>query len=324
MTSAKLMAVLKADAYGHGIVQCARAVQGRADMIGVSRAEEALMLREFGVDMPVLVLGAPDRRFLADLVSKNVCSTVITPRDVYDLAAAAGKAGTEAYAHIKIDTGMKRLGASNQADVLDLLNAAAQKKNVRVTGAFTHFADHEPDFTQLQFDRFLQLTRNFRVTRHCASSYYIGQDRKYHLEMVRAGIGIYGYSAVTLPVLTVTAPIVQINELEPGETLGYNRAYTAQGKERIAVIAAGYGDGIPRLVNKGHVEIAGKKCLLRGAVCMDMMFADVTNVRCATGDHAIIYGAGGVEDWAEAAGTITYDILTGLTERVKKTWINAD
>lgn len=293
-------------------------------MIGVSRAEEALTLRGSGVSMPVLILGAPDRRFLQDLVRQNVCSAVVTARDVYELAAAAGKAGTEAYAHIKIDTGMKRLGASGQAEVLSVLNAAAQHKNVRVTGVFTHFADHEPGFTQLQFSRFLNLTGNLRLTRHCASSYFIEKDRKYHLELVRAGIGIYGYSAVTKPVLTLTAPIVQINDLMPGDTLGYNRAYTAQRRERIAVIAAGYGDGIPRLVNKGEVIILNKRCPLRGAVCMDMMFADVTDVRCTTGDNAVIYGTDGVGAFAEAAGTITYDILTGLTERVKKTWIKAD
>lgn len=324
LTSARLMAVLKADAYGHGLVPCARASQGYADAIGVARAEEALSLRGAGIKMPVLVLGASDRRYLADLVAQNVCVTVITPRDVHDLTAAAGSTGTVATMHIKIDTGMKRLGTSMQSEFLSVLNAAATQKNIRIAGVFTHFADHDRGFTQLQFNRFRNITDYLKVTRHCASSYFIENDSAFHLEMVRAGIGIYGYSAVTRPIMFLTAPIVQINNLESGETLGYNRAYSARGREKIAVIAAGYGDGIPRLVNKGNILINGKTCALRGAVCMDMMFADVTNAPCITGDQAVIYGADGVQSWAEAAGTITYDILTGLTERVKRTWINAN
>lgn len=338
--NARLMAVVKADAYGHGIVQCARAaLSAGAEALAVALVEEGETLRKAGVDAPVLVLGATSPREAQGGVALGLTLTVCDAAMVASVGEACRAQNREGRVHLKLDTGMGRIGARNAAEVQQVLTALEAYPQVHLTGAFTHFADadgQDEAFTQAQFQRFEALTALLPpgIVRHAANSAAIHRYGDTHLDMVRMGISMYGYAPVpqTLPLLPVMrwySEVTYVKELSAGDTVSYGCTFRAERPMRVATVAVGYGDGYHRAVSgKGAVLIGGKRAPILGRVCMDQLMADVTDIPgVQAGDQVVLLGTQGeaqitAEDLAAWAGTISYEVLLAPTSRVPRVWLH--
>lgn len=337
----KLLAVVKADAYGHGALQVARAaLEAGASWLAVALVEEGAALREAGIEAPILVLGATSPDEARRGVRYGLTLTVCDERMVRDVAQAAAGCGREGLVHLKLDTGMSRIGARNETEVRSVLSALAECPQVRLTGAFTHFADADGDeltFTGEQLARFRTLTALLPegIIRHCGNSAAIHRLMpEAAFDMVRMGISLYGYPPVPTdcpltPPMTWTTEVTYVKTIAPGDTVSYGRTFQADRPVRVATIACGYGDGYHRAATgRAKVLIRGQRASIIGRICMDQMMADVTDIPgvCA-GDCVTLIGADGQEritadDVAGWAGTIGYEILLAATGRVAREWIN--
>lgn len=329
----KVMAVVKADAYGHGVdlvVPCLEKIG--ADFYGVSCMQEALELRELGIEKPILILGPATSDYAEYLEKYNISQTVTSLEDAKKLS----QSGRIIKVHVALDTGMGRIGfdAFDPQKAADAVAELAALPNLELEGLFTHFAvadtDAEEAYTQSQFERFMQV-RDLLAQKgicplcHAANSAGTFLDQKYHLDMVRAGIVLYGLEPGGRnnpfhPVMTVKTAITHIKELPAGRDISYGRRYTTKGTVRVATLSAGYADGYPRaLSNKASVLINGQPAPVLGTVCMDQMMVDVTDISCKVGDEAVLMG-GGVEwnDLAVQAGTIHYELVCGINKRVPR------
>ena len=335
---AMMLAVLKADAYGHGLLQTARALaQEGASMFGVAAVDEGLALREGGITLPILMLGPVTPDGLALAVSHGVTLTVCSPEMVLMAEQAAAELSMQADVHIKLDTGMNRIGCRDEAELAAVLSALERAPHVRLTGAFTHFADADNavlDFTRMQLDRFRSMIRLLpeNILLHCANSAALLALPESSFQMVRAGVALYGYppvrTALSLePCMTWETAVTYVKDVRPGDCISYGCAYTVQSPMRVATIACGYGDGYHRAASgKAEVLIRGVRCPVVGRICMDQMMADVTHVPgAAPGDRVVLMGEMDGEritaaDIARWAGTIPYEILLGATGRVRRIW----
>lgn len=335
-----LLAVVKADAYGHGIVPVARnALVAGAQWLAVARTDEGLILRRAGISAPVLVLGASSGPEIEDGVANGLTLTVSGPRMVQAVQRCAEKAGKTACIHLKIDTGMGRIGVRTEDEVISVLDMLKTCPDVCLTGAFTHFADADGDtdaYTAMQLEKFRRLTTLLPegIIRHCANSAAIHRYPSAAMDMVRAGISMYGYPPVETdmplrPVMSWRTAVTHVKTVAPGDKVSYGCTFTAPGAMTLATIACGYGDGYHRFASgKAEVIIRGKRCPVVGRICMDQMMADVsalTEVR--PGDEVILIGESGedaitAEDLAAWCGTISYEVLLAATERVHRRWIN--
>ena len=336
----KLMAVVKADGYGHGMAQTARgAAQAGAEALAVATAEEGALLREEGVGLPVLVLGASGPGETETGVRHGLTLTVCTPEAVLAAQEAAEAQDTRALVHLKLDTGMNRIGAKDEREVRAVLRALETCPRVRLTGAYTHFADADGDdmtFTRLQLRRFNELAALLPegIIRHCANSAAIHRLPEAAFDMVRAGISMYGYPPVSTdlplkPCMRWTARVTHVKEIDPGEAVSYGCTYRAERPLRVATVACGYGDGYHRAASgRAEILIRGRRAPVIGRVCMDQMMADVTEVPgVEPGDEAVLMGESGderitAEDIAHWAGTISYEVLLAATGRVKRVWLH--
>ena len=337
----RLMAVVKADAYGHGMIQVAReALAAGASQLAVALVEEGAALRQAGVEAPVLVLGATSFEEALLGVKHGLTLTLCSAAMVREVEKAACAAGGEAQVHLKLDTGMSRIGARTEEDVRDVLAALAECPRVRLTGVFTHFAHADGDdmtFTRRQLERFRRLSALLpeNVLRHCANSAAIHRLPEAAMDMVRAGISMYGYPPVETdmplePFMDWRTRVTYVKEITPGDTVSYGRTFTAEKPMRVATMACGYGDGYHRAASgKAEVIIRGKRVKVLGRICMDQMMADVTEVPgVAPGDVVTLMGRDGneritAEDIAAWAGTISYEVLLAATGRVPREWIHA-
>lgn len=337
-STARLMAVVKADGYGHGAEQTARAaIKGGADMLAVASVGEGRQLREKGIDVPVLVLGAVTDGDVTEGVRYGLIQTVCSPEMVRLCENAAETLGKQTEVHMKIDTGMGRIGVRTEQERDTVLETLQQCPQVKLTGAFTHFADADGNesgikYTRDQFSRFQQLTDILPegILRHCCNSAAIHRFPEMSMDMVRAGISLYGYPPVPSPVplrpaLSWIAKVSYVKELEPGAYVSYGRTFRADRPLRTATITCGYGDGYFRTAGKeGYVLIHGRRAKIIGRVCMDQMMADVTDIdNVSAGDEAILIGRDGneritAEDLAQWAGTISYEILLSVGSRVDR------
>lgn len=337
-----VMCVIKANAYGHGDVPVARELERLGvSHFAVASAEEAAHLRRHGVKGELLVLGAClDDCFPVALESDTalaVCDAGFAKR-LSDYALSVGK---KAKVHIKLNTGMSRVGIDclNAGQALAAADAIAQictLEGLDVCGVFTHFSvSDEPDgvdYTDRQFENFTAVRkeldlRGINVGRwHCANSGAIINRRDFSLDMVRAGIVLYGcydgygkQNAFT-PLLSLKTVITQIREIEAGTSVSYGRTYVADSPRKTAVISIGYGDGYPRsLSGNGFVSVCGRKAPIIGRVCMDQTVIDVTGIDCKVGDVVTVIGDGiSAGDVARADGTINYEILCGIAQRVPR------
>ena len=336
----KLLAVVKADAYGHGIVQTARnALRAGADWLAVARTDEGIVLREADVSAPILVLGAASGQEIGDGVRYGLTLAVTHPHMVYAVQRWAEKWDTTGLVHIKLDTGMGRIGVRDEKELRDMLTALEACPAVQLTGAFTHFADADgdtEDYTRMQLARFNDLTALLPkvIIRHCANSAAIHRYPEAALDMVRAGISMYGYPPVETemplkPVMDWRTAVTYVKEIHPGDKVSYGCTFTADKPMTLATVACGYGDGYHRCgTGKAQVIIHGRRCPVVGRICMDQMMVDVTSLEnVEPGDEAILIGTDGeacitADDLGAWSGTISYEVLLAATERVHRRWIN--
>jgi alanine racemase len=345
-TTADLMAVVKADGYGHGAVPSARAaLSGGATWLGVCTLGEALELRAAGITAPVLAWliapGAPLHEAVAAGVDLNAAGV----DQLREVVAGARLAGRPARVHLKIDTGLNRHGAT-PAEWPRLLEAAAKAQadgSAEVVGVWSHFAyadapGHETIGRQLKaFREALATAERFGITpqvRHIANSAATLTRPDAHFDLVRPGIAVYGLSPIEgetfglRPAMTARARIVLTKRVPAGEGVSYGHTYVTQRETTLALVPLGYADGVPRHAsNVGPVAVNGRRYTVAGRVCMDQIMLDCGDDEVAAGDEAILFGPGDrgeprADDWAAAIGTINYEIVTRFgSPRTPRTYV---
>lgn len=345
----RLLAVIKADAYGHGAVEVAQSLlfDGGADYFGVATYGEAEQLRRAGINTPVLILGAVFDDEYAELVKDDITLTVFDFDTAKKLSDTAKKLGKTAKIHIKIDTGMARIGFLPSEDAVEEIIKISKLDGIEIEGMFSHFAkadeaDKMP--TRVQFEKFMfikneLLKRGIKIPIcHICNSAGIIDFPEYHLDMVRSGIITYGYypsdfvnkDALKLEsAMSFKSRVVHIKTVEKGTSVSYGGTFTAKEKMKIATVSAGYADGYSRLLsNKADVIINGVRCRVLGRVCMDQLMVDTTHLKNINlGDEVILFGKSGnnkvtVEETAEIMGTINYEVMCGLSRRVPGVYIH--
>lgn len=350
-----VMGIVKADAYGHGDGFVARRLQDvhGYDWFGVSNIEEAISLRRERIVKPILILGYTPISATPLMKEYNLTQALIGMEFANALQAEAEKAGIVVDVHIKLDTGMSRVGFPVNEDffeqsISDMI-AVSKMPNLRIGGIFTHFAvadgyqGDNPEFTEKQFARY-----NKTITAlveagvsvgicHCANSAATIAYPEKHLAMCRPGIISYGLipsdecigMAEVQPVMSLKTSIGLVKKIKAGSQVSYGRTYTAPEDRVIATIPLGYADGFPRcLSNKGRMLVGGQFVPIIGRVCMDQIMLDVTDVpNVKMGDEVVVFGRQGdnaiyVEELAEMAGTITHEIVCGIAKRVPRVYID--
>lgn len=348
--TAQVMAVVKADAYGHGLVPVARAaLQGGATWLGVAQLEEAMALRAAGIDAPVLAwIFAPGAQLDAALTAR-VDLSVSAPWALADVVAAAGRTGVTARIHLKVDTGLSRAGVT-PADYPELLDAALAAEAdglLKLVGLWSHFAwadapQHPTVLAQVGVLReavALAEARGARLeVRHIANSAATLTTPDAHLDLVRPGIAVYGItpdpalgSAAELglrPAMSVDAALTLVKSVPAGSGVSYGHTYTTPTDTVLGLVPLGYADGIPRHASgTGPLLVGGRRVTVAGRVCMDQFVVDLgPGASEAAGDRAVLFGPGDdgeptVQDWAAAAGTIGYEIVTRFGPRVPRVYL---
>ncbi len=350
--SAKLCAVVKADCYGHGYEYTAQQMQeSGADWFAVSNLAEALQMRKAGIDRPVLILGYTPPDKVRELVYNDISQAVYSLSYARALSENAVLYGVTVNAHIKVDTGMSRIGflyhdSVEDYPVIDEIEKVCSLPGINPEGIFTHFssadcADGEL-FTRLQYDLFLSACDRLAARgiyfeiRHCSNSAGILSYREMNFDMVRAGIilyGLYPSSAVErpvklLPVMELKTVISMLKTVPAGTPVSYGRTFTAEHEMRIATVPIGYADGYPRrLSNKMSMLVNGHRAPVIGNVCMDQTMLDVTGIdNVFEGKQITVFGKDGgayisVDELAEKAGLINYEVLCSLSRRVPRVYI---
>lgn len=338
----RILAVVKANAYGHGIVEVSRELEkAGVDMFGVAIVEEGICLRGAGIEKDILVLGAVCESHASDIVRWRLTPVVYTMPVAEALSEAAVNAGMILPAHVKVDTGMRRIGIGPDMAAV-FAGRISQLKGLRIEGIMTHFAEADlqnREFVQEQLGSFDSICKEIEKSginiplKHTANSAAIIDMKESHLDMVRPGIMLYGYppslflsKRVDLrPVMTLKSRIIYIKNVPPKTGVSYGRTFTTKRETVVATIPIGYADGYSRsLSNIGQVIIRGRRVPVIGRVCMDMTMADVTDVQgVQTGDEVIIIGEENGEsitadDIAHWTGTISYEVLCGIGERVER------
>lgn len=341
----KLMAVVKADGYGHGGVQAAEAaLQAGADYLGVAFLDEAIRLREAGIEAPILVLGHTPNYAYPAAIHHSVSVTVHTEEGLDELIACTEAMRRKARVHLKIDTGMSRIGVTGPESALALARKAHHSPYIELEGIFTHFAaaDSEDDrYTKRQFAAFLAVIQHverelgIRIPlRHCCNSAAAVRHPEMRMDMVRAGIGLYGLSPFgrsawpglqLQPAMQFKTRIAAVKTVPAGQPVGYGGTYTPDRPAVIATIPVGYADGLPRsLSNRGFVLVRGHRIPIAGRICMDQTMLDVSGLAEITpGEEVILFGSSGAAElpaaeWAEQAGTIHYEIVCQIGKRVPR------
>ena len=339
VSPAAMMAVVKANGYGHGLVQTAKAaLSGGADALGVACVQEGESLRQHGISAPILVLGLSPAAAFDAAIRAHLTLTICSPDHVMQLQQAAARLGSSAHVHLKVDTGMGRIGVRTRDEIHRVLNALAASPHVQLKGVFTHLAvaDEDDDrFTWAQFYQFMDMTKDLPagILRHCANSAAGLRFPEMDLDMVRFGIALYGYPPVPSdlplrPAMTWKSQLTWVKTVFPGETVGYGRRYTAAESARIATIPWGYGDGYHRATQGGAVLIRGGTAPIVGRICMDQMMVDVTRLPdVSPGDEVILLGTQGdvrltADQIAQTQGTISYEVLLSPSLRVERAWLN--
>ena len=335
----KLVCMVKAFAYGAGHVEVSKSLQQSrgADYFAVAVADEAAELRQSGVELPIIVMD-PELTALKTIIENNAEPNISSFALLQDFMQAVSQAGLENYPiHIKIDSGMHRLGFES-ADIEKLLKILNSQHLVRVSSAFSHLATADEacwdEFTKQQIEYFsicskqLQAGLPYKILRHILNSAGIERFAQYQYDMCRLGIGMYGFSAVGEKlenVCTLRTTILSVKTVRAGESIGYGRHTFLNEDRQIAVVPIGYADGFDRRLGNygGEVIVRQKRCPVVGNVCMDLAMIDVTDTDAQVGDEAIIFGDKlPIEELATKLGTITYEILTSISRRVKRIYLN--
>ncbi len=339
---ADVCAVVKADGYGHGAREVARAaIDAGATSVAVALVEEAVELRDDGLGAPILLLSEPVPEAAGCVVARDLTPVVYTAEGIEALATAAARAAARVDVHLKVDTGMHRVGCAPD-DAARLAALVVDRPELRLAGVCTHFAvADEPDsgFTAEQVRRFDAVLRELRArglptgTVHASNTAGGLALPSARYDLVRSGIGIYGItpspalsSTVALePAMSFRARVSHVQVLEPGERISYGLRYATTRRSRIATVPAGYADGVPRELSHhgGEVLVRGVRCPIAGTVTMDQLMVDVGDLPVEVGEEVVLLGRQGdhaitAHEWADHLGTIPYTIVCGIGPRVPR------
>ncbi len=340
---AKVMLVVKANAYGHGLVEVSKALAGKADYVGVAVLEEGILLRKLGITAPIIVMGAVWRDQIFRYLRYNLTLTASSVERLQQIDEAAGRMGVKAKVHLKIDTGMERIGVHYCSAHL-LQEAAINCSHIQVEGIFSHFANADSQdlsHARLQLERFHEVLRFYErrglpmPMRHIANSAAVLQLPESYLDMVRPGILLYGvYPSPTIPRSVEVKPalawksrVVYFKVVKANHPVSYGSTWQSDHDVRVVTIPVGYGDGyFYRMSNRAQVIIRGKKYPQVGKICMDQMMVNLEWDSAYNGDEVVLLGESGgekitVEDLARWAETIPYEILTNINTRVPRIYV---
>jgi len=343
--NSEIMAVVKANAYGHDVIEISRvALESGATWLGVGALEEGIILRKAGIKAPILVLGLTSEDQVDCLLFYDLVPTICDLQTVKALSQAAVKYKKTARVHIKIDTGMRRLGIKPDG-ALDFIKRIKKMNNIEIQGLYTHFAaaDENKSYTEMQFAQYKRVADEVEKEgihvplKHMANSAAILDLPYTYLDMVRPGITIYGLfplpgSKRTIklkPVTKFKTKIIFIKKVRAGESIGYGRAYTTTKETLVATLPVGYADGYPRLLSgRGEVLVRGRRATIIGRICMDLCMIDVTDIPgVQVGDEVVLWGRQkgekiSVEEIAEKTRTINCEIICMVDKpRVPKLFI---
>ena len=342
----RFLGVVKADAYGHGALPVSRLLQeAGADYLAVSCLDEALELRRGGITMPILILGHTPYEYTGTLIEENITQTVTCLAKALEYSAEAVRLGKELKIHIKLDTGMSRLGFLCAGDYfeegVDNVIRSCRLPGLNPEGVYTHFAvSDEPGedceaYTRAQFKLFMDVIDAVKsrggvefLIRHCANSGATVSYPEMALDMVRPGLLLYGYGDSAgklglLPCMRLVTTVSTIKFYEPGTSVSYGRRFTTQRRTRMGVLAIGYADGLPRLIsNKCSFAAKGGFAPQRGSICMDMCMVDLTELpQVDVGSEVELFGpANSIYKLSDAAQTIPYELLCAVSKRVPRVY----
>lgn len=344
-SSTKVMAIIKADGYGHGAVAVAKALDDMADYYGVAILEEAIELRKNGIDKPLLILGYTSPRQFADLVTHHVTQTIFDLESAKKLSGIAVSLNMTANIHIAVDTGMNRIGFKTEYESLDTIKQIYSLPNIFIEGAFTHFAtadEKDKAFANEQYRRFKEFTDKLEengvsipIKHICNSAGIIDFDCK--LDMVRAGIILYGLypseevnkDVIKLkPAMKLKTHVIFVKDVDSGHGISYGLTYVTDKKTKIATLPVGYADGYPRaLSSKGHVIINGQYAPIIGRVCMDQMMVDVTGINDIKIENDVtLLGSERnciitAEELGNMSESFNYEFICGVGKRVPRIYV---
>lgn len=342
--SPHFLAVVKANAYGHGAVPVAKAaLEAGADWLAVAIPEEGVQLRDAGIQAPILVLGGAEPQAVDAIAAAELTQVVFDECMIRALANAGVRTGKEVQVHLGIDTGMCRIGVRSPEEAAKLTEEIDRLPGIRLTGCFTHMAtadEPEPEGTKAQIARFksvceaIDRVHSAPIIHHAANTASIFRYPEVHLDMVRGGIALYGYPPVPgveglRAAMRWITRAVYVKTIQPGEKVSYGGLFTAQRPTRVMTIPVGYADGYNRRLScTGSVLVRGKRAPILGRVCMDQVMVDVTDIPGAeAGDEVVLIGAQGnecisAEEIASLLGTISYEVICSPSARVPRVYKN--
>ncbi len=344
----KISAVIKGNAYGHGIVQIAKTLEDlKIGSFSIAYTSEGEILRKAGIKTSILLIGPVCKDDFEDVKNYNLKPIIYDFESLANLSDYASKNNLDFTVHLKMDSGMSRLGFRPN-EISRLIECLKTNKKIKIEGISSHFLESEnknSEITQAQHLRFMEFagklesSLGFKALKHIANSAAAIASDKFHPDMVRCGLALYGYSSLEDPeitqklkrVLTLKSNISTIKKVSKGDYVGYSRGFIADRDYTIAIIPVGYADGFLRKYSSlGYVLIDGKKCPIIGHICMDMTFCDVSSLsNPKAGDDVILLGKNAdneisAVDYAKSCNTIPYEILTAISERVPRVFLNGD
>lgn len=337
----KVVAVIKADAYGHGAVNAAKAYSDIADMFAVATGDEAIELRNADVTKDILILAPVPREDIGVLVKAGIILTVSSETDAKNISTVCGELGVTARIHVAIDTGMSRIGFFPNKEGAHRIRSIAKMPFLSVEAVFTHYAkadEKDKTWMNIQTDRFASFVRELKkvlpdIKFHISNSAGIMEQNTHFGDFVRAGIVLYGLypsdevdktALHLIPALTWKSRVSSVRWVEKGEGVSYGHTFRAEDRIKVATVSCGYADGYPRLLsNKGRVIINGETCRIVGRVCMDQFMVDVTGKEVEIDDEVILIGKSGYEEItadeiARLTGTINYEVVCDIGKRVPR------
>lgn len=344
----RMIAVIKTDGYGHGAVPIAKELEKLDFMYGfaVATAEEAFFLREQKITKPILILGHVFPYAYERLIREEIRFAAFREDCLSQINEVAQRVGKKAYLHIKVDTGMRRIGIRPDDSGLNFVKKVLQFSQLATEGIFTHFAtadQADKSFTREQFQRFASFVNQVEqlcgksLIRHCSNSAGILELQDMNMDVVRAGITLYGLApsdevdmkrVLLKPAMSLYSTVTFCKTVYPGEGISYGMTFVAKEQMRVATIPAGYGDGYPRsLSGKGYVLIHGQKAPILGRVCMDQFMVDVTNISdVKEGDEVVLMGSSGEETISaeflgDLSGRFNYELVCCIGERVPRLFV---
>jgi alanine racemase len=348
-SSVKVMAVVKADGYGHGAVPVAKAaLKAGADYLSVALLDEALELREAGITEPTLILGYTPTRSVKEAIVADIDLTVFSEDVLDEIIQQSEELGKTVSIHLKVDTGMSRIGVQSKEEALFLAEKAKQSPFVELKGIFTHFANadsEDPTYTKFQFEKFASVftfleNNGIHIPlKHCCNTAGTMNFPEMHLDMVRIGIGLYGlYPDASLKnhiiklkqAMSLKTRIAAIKMVNASQPISYGCTFAPEQNSVIATVPIGYADGLSRLLsNRGEFLVRGQKAPVAGRVCMDQSMIDVSGISdCQVGDVVTIFGFRGdafqsVDEIAKLMGTINYEVVCLIGKRVPRIYTEA-